>query len=197
MSDWVLDICAGLGGFSEGFILDPNWEVVRVENNPLLKDVPNTQLLDVLEWIDWLPEMISKRGRPALILASPPCLEFSTARTWAQGRVPDPDMSIVEAIWDIIDFAKPPHWIVENVAGASPHFLVYFGRHKQKIGPFLFWGVFPHIIVPQGFKHSKAEQDVWSSDPLRANKKAKIPLEISNGILDGLASQTSLFQNWG
>lgn len=197
MSQWVLDLCSGLGGFSEAFVKDPSWEVVRIENNPILAHVEHTEILDVLEWIDWLPAMVSSRGRPSLVLASPPCLEFSTARTWAQGRVMDPNMEIVQAVWDIIDYAKPPYWIVENVAGACPHFMVYFNRHKQKIGPFFFWGSFPHISVPQGFKHSKVDNDTWSTDPLRANKKALIPIEISNGILDGLASQTSLYQEWG
>ena len=195
---WALDLCSGLGGFSEAFVIDPAWQVVRIENNPLLESVPHTQLGSVLEWIDWLPELIEQMGgRPEVIVASPPCLEFSTARTWAQGRVNDPDMSIVEAVFEIVDFAKPNFWIVENVAGACPHFLVYFGRFKQKIGPFFFWGAYPHIEVPNVFNHTKASQDVWSSDPLRANKKGKIPLEISDGLLQSVCSQTTLFKEWG
>lgn len=192
MTDWILDLCSGLGGASEAFVKDPHWTVVRIENNPKLEDVPHTWLLDILNWIDWLPEVISELGRPTAIWASPPCLEFSTARTWEQGRTNDPDMSIVEAVFDIVEYAKPRFWIVENVAGACPHFLPYFGHFQQKIGPFFLWGAYPYISVPEGFTHSKAAQDVWSSDPLRANKKAYIPRSISEGFLDAICSQTKL-----
>jgi len=37
----VLDLCSGLGGFSEAF-LTAGHDVLRIENNPLLADVPNT-----------------------------------------------------------------------------------------------------------------------------------------------------------
>tara|TARA_Y100000593_G_scaffold5110_1_gene10022 strand:- start:99 stop:713 length:615 start_codon:yes stop_codon:yes gene_type:complete len=193
---WVLDLCSGLGGWTQGFIED--FLVVRVDNNPLLQDVEFTADYDVLQWMDWLDDMIEYMGcTPFLITASPPCLEFSTARTWAQGRVDmDPCMKILEACIDIIDRCQPDFWIIENVRGACGHFLPYLGRHKQHIGPFYFWGKFPHISVPQDFKHTKAGADVWSTDPLRANKKALIPIEISNGLLDGICSQRTLYQEW-
>ena len=35
----VLDLFSGMGGFSEAFLLAGD-EVVRVENNPLLSEVP-------------------------------------------------------------------------------------------------------------------------------------------------------------
>ena len=43
----VLDLFSGLGGFSEAFLLAGD-EVVRVENNPLLSEVPATTQQDVL-----------------------------------------------------------------------------------------------------------------------------------------------------
>ena len=41
---WVLDLCSGLGGASEAFVNHPHWEVIRIENNELLADVPHTRL---------------------------------------------------------------------------------------------------------------------------------------------------------
>jgi site-specific DNA-cytosine methylase len=79
MTDWILDLCSGLGGASEAFVKDPHWEVVRIENNPKLGIIPHTEILDVMQWIDWLPALLSEKGRPTVIWASPPCLEFSQA----------------------------------------------------------------------------------------------------------------------
>ncbi len=192
---WVLDLCAGLGGWTEGFIDD--FLVVRVEINPLLQDVDFTVDYDVLEWMDWLDDLIEYMGCPPfLITASPPCEDFSTAKNWRHGRTNDPCMTILEACIDIIDRCNPPFWVIENVRGACVHFMPYIGKHRQTIGPFYLWGQFPHISVPQGFTHTKAGADVWSSDPLRANKKAKIPIEVSNGLLDAICAQRTLYQNW-
>ena len=70
-----LDLCSGFGGASEAFANTPHWEVIRIENNPELSQVPHTRLLDVEHWLDWLPGLISEMGsRPAVIWASPPCL---------------------------------------------------------------------------------------------------------------------------
>ena len=49
----VLDLFSGMGGFSEAFLLAGD-EVVRVENNPLLSEVPRTSMEDVLAMRDRL-----------------------------------------------------------------------------------------------------------------------------------------------
>ena len=77
----VLDLFSGLGGFSEAFLRSGD-EVVRVENNPLLSEVPNTSIEDVRAMRDRLLEF-KQSGQPIrsidLVVASPPCLEFSMA----------------------------------------------------------------------------------------------------------------------
>lgn len=195
---WILDLCSGLGGASEAFIQNPAWEVVRIENNHVLQGVPETRLCSVLEWLDWLPELISEKGRPCVVWASPPCLEFSRA-FYAPGPTArregvnfEPDMTIVEACIDIIQFSQPTFWVIENVAGASPHFMPELGEHQQKVGPFLLWGRFPRLLLPQGWRHSKTDGDTWSTDPLRSNRRALIPLEVSNAFMDAIAQQSTL-----
>ena len=75
---WVLSLCSGLGGQCEAFVQHPLWEVVRIENNPILADVPHTRLLDVNHWLDWLPGLVLEMGcNPSLIIAAPDCTEFS------------------------------------------------------------------------------------------------------------------------
>ena len=197
---WCLDLCSGLGGFSEAFVSDPTWGVIRIENNPQLADVPHTRLLDVNHWLDWLPALIAENGKPDIVLARPPCLEFSMAyaapgpTAAREGLTFEPDMEIAESISDIVDYCKPTYFIVENVRGAIPHFLVHFNRWKQRISSFYLWGNFPYLQLPEDFEHSKADGDTWSDDPLRANKRALIPLEVSESILDAISQQTTLFQ---
>ena len=43
----VIDLCSGLGGFSQAF-LDGGHNVIRVDNNPKFQEVPNTILEDIL-----------------------------------------------------------------------------------------------------------------------------------------------------
>ena len=98
---------------------DDDYHVIRIENNPLLADVPNSFDLDVLEWVDWIHAIPSVD----ILLMSPPCLEFSMAynapRADAQraGEYYEPNMEVVEACLDIKDHLKPKFWILENVAG--------------------------------------------------------------------------------
>ena len=198
---WVLDICSGLGGASEAFANDPHYEVIRIENNPILADVPHTRLLDINGWLDWLPDMISEYGRPYLVIAAPPCREFSRAfnapgpSAERLGLRFEPDMRLLEACIDIIEFCQPRYHIIENVAGAINHFNVYLGNYRQHVGPFFLWGSFPHLVLPDDFHHSKYDNDTWSTDPLRSNKKAKWPLEVSEALLQGVHWQQTL-EDW-
>jgi site-specific DNA-cytosine methylase len=72
----VLDLFSGLGGASEAF-LTAGHDVVRIENNPLLSEVPNTQSMCVFELRDFLEANHETQNcdkeQIDLIWASPPC----------------------------------------------------------------------------------------------------------------------------
>ena len=196
---WVLDLCSGYGGASEAFANHPHWEVIRIENNELLADVPHTRLLEVQHWLDWLPGIILEMGgNPDLIIAGPPCTQFSNAylspRSIArrEGIPYEPSTDLVEDCIEIIEYCNPPYWLIENVSGAVSDLKVHLGDYKQKVGPFFLWGKFPHISLQPNWTHSKYNNDTWSSDPLRANKRAKWPLEVSESLLDSVMTQSSL-----
>lgn len=184
-----MDLCSGLGGASEAFIRDDKWHVIRVENNPLLQAVPFTLQCDVLNWMDWIDTL------PTIdvIWASPPCTEFSLAYNSPKslaaraGLEHEPDMSILLACLDIIDYLKPKSWVVENVAGAIKKFDKMMGHYRQHISSFFLWGVFPQIIV--NTTHKKTDINPGGSDPLRSNKRAKIPFEVSLAFLRALEEQ--------
>ena len=123
----VLDLFSGLGGFSEAFVQAGD-EVLRVENNPLLEEVPHTTLQNVIEMRDRLRQF-ELEGQPIreydVLLASPPCYDFSLAYSAPQaiasreGEYDDyePDTTLVEAVMDIIRITKPRYWAIEIVTG--------------------------------------------------------------------------------
>lgn len=202
--NWVLDLFSGLGGASEAFAKHPEWRVVRIENNEKLTSVQHTRILDVTEWMDWLPLLIDEMGGPPMVVwASPECKFFSQGfhapgpAAKRAGQHYDPPMEQVQAIWDILEFLKdtyrmPRFWCVENVVGSRGYFSPYFGRPVQKIGPMVLYGDFPQICGLENFKPKKKQNISGSKDPLRYNKRSLIPIEVSEAFLDACHSQSSL-----
>ena len=72
----MLDLCAGFGGQSEAF-RQGGWEVMRLDNNPLLSEVENMEIFDIYnEALDdlWLSDV-----HVEYVHAGPTCREFSLA----------------------------------------------------------------------------------------------------------------------
>jgi hypothetical protein len=189
----MLDLCSGLGGASEAFLL-AGWDVVRIENNPLLSDVPNTEIRDILE----LREPYHFGEPFDLIWASPPCREFSNAyhapgpKAKREGKAFEPDLRILNKCIEIIEYLEPKDWVIENVAGAIKIFTESLGPPRQIVGPFFLWGIFPFLEMNGNWSHSKEDGAPWSTDPLRSNKRGKIPLEVSTQLLRSLTQQKKI-----
>ena len=200
-----IDLCSGLGGASEAFIHNPEWIVFRFENNPILFEaVPRTFEADVLSWMDWLPQWCKENLAnvdEVVIWASPPCRAFSEGYNGPKsvaaraGDDYEPDMRIFQACLDIIEFITPNYWILENVKGSIEFFTPEIGKWKQRIFSFYLWGNFPHVDIDPYATHFKSEQDVHSQNPLRANLKAKVPIEISQALMKSIDNFTTL-DNW-
>ena len=200
-----LDLCAGLGGFSEAFLRSPHWEVMRIDNNPLLSEVENMSIMCIFEFRDVLHDMIQRGYKPDkvdLVVASPPCLEFSTgfssprSQASRDGTLDEykPNMDIVLACKEIIDMLKPTYFIIENVRGAVRYFKPYLGNFRQSFDSrWYFWGNFPTLrgVIVENLPE-KRNLDTWSSDPLRMNKKSVIPLEISTALKQAVEEQRTL-----
>jgi hypothetical protein len=192
------DLCSGLGGASEAFVRDGGWKVIRIENNPMLSGVEDTLMLDILEWRGWVDELILEHGVPDFIWASPPCTEFSRAfsapapTAQRRGEEFEPCLDLVYAIQDLLYRVRPRYFVVENVRGAIPYFDDIFGPYSQRIESFYLWGRFPALWMEPSFSHSKYENDTWSDDPLRANKRGYVPIEISRAVLKSVETQTTL-----
>ena len=195
----VLDLFSGLGGFSEAFLRAGD-EVVRVENNPLLSEVPNTSIEDVKDMRDRLFEF-KKSGQPIrkidVVLASPPCLEFSLAYSAPRGVARrnneefEPNLELVEITLEIIKIIQPKYWVIENVIGSARYFETLGLIPHQIHNNCIFYGKFPKFETPS--MPTKKSKDSWHGDPFRMNKRALIPLELSKSLRKSLVEQTSLY----
>lgn len=185
----MLDLFSGLKGASQAFDLDDNWEVVTVDINPELNpdicvDIEDLWLTD--EFKSW------KVGEFDLIWASPPCIEFFKVRApWFDEYGNEPSLELVEAAKAIIDILKPKHWIIENTKSGSNYIKKILGKPRQINECFYFWGNYPKFDAYVDPRH-KTNNDVGSRDPLRSNKRAKIPLEISRALKDVIENQKTL-----
>ena len=201
MKKHFLDLFSGLGGASEAFVSDDNWTVLRIDNNPLLGGVPFTVIDDVKSVLSRLPrERAMEWPKLDCIWASPPCVDFSggfnspksiAARNGKLGEY-QPDMQLLTTAIDIIEIVQPKYWVIENVVGSIRYFKPILGEPRQIIGPYVLWGNFPMLSVDKGGLKSKKDKDVWSSNPLRANYKAKVDFAISAGLKDAIEKQTCI-----
>lgn len=187
----MVDLYSGLGGTSEAFVDDPGWRVIRVENNEALSFVPHTRIADA----SWALNLLADE-RIEYIHASPPCIDFSQAfeapgpRAKREGVDFQPDLSEVLKAKRIIDHLAPKYWTLENVVGAIKWISPILGPPMQILGPFVLWGNIPPLILPDGFSHTKRDADTGSHDPLRSNRRALVPIEISAALLQAVELPT-------
>ena len=190
----MIDLCSGLGGASEAFV-QAGWEVLRIDNNPLMSGVPHTKIMDIFVFEEWVEDNLPKLPSPELIWFSPPCNDFSTAygspRSIAQreGKEWNPSLEILQAGLRIIKMLQPKYWVVENVRGAIKFFEDDLGAPNQINDAYVLWGKFPGF-QPKPFP-SKKEKDSRHS-PIRSNLKAKIPIELSESLLEAIEWQKSI-----
>ena len=194
MKPMMLDLFAGFGGQSQAF-LNAKWDVLRIDNNPLLQDVERMIIMDVVKCTPF-----NLCGHPIeYVHASPPCLEFSTAYDAPRARafragITDyqPDLTLVLEAIRIIKQLKPRYWSIENVKGAIKYLKPILGEPQLIVGAWVYWGNFPRFDPSKLELPNKSEQDKRHS-PLRANHRAHIPLNVSSAFLDAITDQKSLF----
>lgn len=199
----ILDLFSGLGGASEAFERCPDWFVTRVDDFPLVQHIPNTICVNLLNDFEVQDFVTNHHLFPKVIWASPPCTDFSTAYNAPKSKKArgekgydkwEPDFRLLKITLELIKHYKPTFWIIENVKGAIKDFEPYLGPPTQIIGSQVLWGNFPFIQMPVGYKKNKSDGDSWSTDPLRKNKRAKIPYEISMGLKIAIEEQRTLLE---
>lgn len=201
MNHTMLDLFSGLGGASEA-MLNNGWEVKRIENNPALALVPNTEIMnvyDVGQLLDLGISMGNIPTQPTLVWASPPCTDFSDGYNSPKSKAgrdgihyyPHDAIELVKETKRIIDIIQPKYWIIENVRGAIPFLEKILGKPVMIIDSIVLWGRFPKWSMEPGYKHIK-DDSAWSDDPMRANKRALIPYAVSDACRQSIEDTRTL-----
>jgi len=195
MNKRMIDLCSGLGGASEAFV-QAGWEVLRIDNAPLMSGVPHTKHMCIFDFEEWVEDNIAILPSPTLIWFSPPCLEFSTGfnapgpEAQRAGKEFHPSMDLLECGMRIIKLLQPKYFVIENVRGAIKYFEPLLGAPNQINDAYVLWGRFPGFC-PADFI-TKAGKDSRHS-PIRSNLRAKVPIEISQALLEAIETQKSIF----
>ena len=172
MKPLLIDLCCGLGGWARGF-LDTGWEVIGFDVEPL--PYPGQLVLQDVRTMD------GRRFRNAsLIVASPPCQEFSRMdMPWTRAKNPlPPDLSLAEACFRIAREADVP-LVLENVRGAQK----YLGRAVWRYGSQYLWGDGVPLLRPCGILRTRDKE--WLSPcPDRHRLRSLIPYPLARFIAE-------------
>lgn len=160
MGRLMLDLCSGLGGANVAF-RERGWQVVTIDNDPL--HAPD--ICTDLRTFSW------DGPRPDLLWASPPCDEFSReSMPWCRTGIP-PDLSLVQAVFRLVEEIRPRFWILENVRGAKR----FLGPPYLRFGAVYLWGQFPLVLC----------NPLWWKEKLPSSAhqaRAKIPYDLSHAL---------------
>ena len=166
----VLDLFSGLGGFSQAF-KDRGHQVTTIDINKEFNP-------DICKDIMKLTKKDFKGYNCDIVLASPPCIEFSKScmpKSWKSVQKGcNPDTLLLQKTLKIIYWIDPKYWVIENVGGARPYFYPFLGKPVKKIGSRYLWGNFPIIDV-------KPHYGKWKLPPSddRSALRSLIPYGLS------------------
>lgn len=192
MRPLAIDLCCGLGGWTEG-LLEEGWrvvgfDIVRPKTFPIGARFVQ-QDVGTISGERW-------RGRVSLVVASPPCTEFSQCWDFVKHRIPDPvgGMIAVRHCFRIAKECGAP-LVLENVRGAQRFFRDEFGTPTWHVGPYYFWG---DLLVLQPY--GSFRKGIWNTNRDRTGARrwnrenraatyvrdpavrARIPREIARAV---------------
>jgi hypothetical protein len=186
----AIDLCCGLGGWADGLLVE-GWRVVGFDLvRPASFPAGARFVQQDVRTISGVPF----RGRVDLIVASPPCSEFTQVWSFAQPRPRDlaGGLDLVRHCVRIAREAGAP-FVLENVRGARPYFAPEWGAPTWHVGPYYFWGDAP-TLRPMG-RFQKGIWGVGAAGAVRWQRhglartyrrdkaeRAKIPIEIARAV---------------
>ena len=183
----ALDICSGLGGWSDGLAIE-GFEVLGVEILPRIAKLYKHPVI-VSDFCDLDPNEFKGYD---LIVGSPPCRDFTAGSDawWKVKKDPMRGLRLIKAFFNFVEVAEPKYWLMENIRGASKHVDVKpRGVFKLSRTMFrCFWGNYPSFLMPLDYaKPLMGEIDNvgWSTSDegkLRQWEKARIPLPVSRAL---------------
>jgi len=198
----VLDLFAGLGGFSQAFEASDRWNVTTVDIEERFETDIQADVLDLRPGD--LPDA-------DVILASPPCTFFSTAGnhdSWDGERPTSAgareSIALVYHTLGLIHAINPDYWLLENPRGRLRWFLgkptgtvTYCQYGTEYMKPTDLWGRHPPGL---SYKSCSAGADCHVSNtendgteaiqsmPPGVDERAKVPAELSQSIREAIES---------
>lgn len=167
----ALDLCCGYGGWAEG-LLAAGWQVLGVDSEPMPYPGPM-----IIADVRTLPGA-ALPGPFDLVIASPPCLEFSR---WDQpffdkAKLAPPDLSLWRACERIARALRAP-LVIENVRGAQR----WMGRAAWSWDGCYLWGDGVPVLRPVGCSRLTGRKRYGPKDP---RLRAKVPFELARWVAD-------------
>ncbi len=177
----IVELCCGLGGWSRGFYEIAPHNVVCHGIDVMDYGYP-FRFIEA-DLFDWEPPSNLKVD---VVVASPPCRDFSKALFFAYGTQKEHEgLDLVQRIQYLVRKMNPKYWLIENVPHLAdfigpPKEIVYYGKtsnHKQAY----LWGNFPSIpMFDQDFDF---KTDNFGNSDIR---RAEIPLPFSKAVAKGI-----------
>ena len=178
----AIDLFCGLGGWTKGFLLEGyevhGFDIVRHPGYPGIFHEADVRVLARVVLERHLSGWYGLIKRAAVVLASPPCDDYSR---WDQPwpnvvkNRKDPDRDLWRAAEEIARITSVP-LILENVRGAQK----FHGVARWHFGKQYLWGDVP-ALMPKVFGQNAGRQKQSLSSSRKA-ERAEIPLELAQHI---------------
>jgi len=208
----VLDLFAGLGGFSAAFEDSERWEVTTVEIEERFDPDIRADVMDLRP---------ADLPRADVVVASPPCTDFSMAASRYEKIVdgePRTDsaresVALVYHTLGLIHGLSPDYWFLENPRGYLRQFIgdpvatvTYCQYGEDYMKPTDLWGDHPFGMTYRScsegagchaYNTDGAHGGLGNCDAIgdTAAERSKVPYELSEAILkavEGRSEQTTL-----
>jgi len=187
----VLDLCCGTFGFSQGFI-ERGDVVLGVDSDPELTAPSGAELL--IRDVKTL--RADELGAFDVVLAGPPCPEFSAMRhanPRLRGKPPSPEaFARVEACFRLARDLEARWWAVENVRGAIRWWRPIYGEPTHKLGAWYLWASLPPIVFPE-MPHKLGSRAISKAGRGRVNdlgksgrERSRTPVELAEALASGV-----------
>ena len=182
-----IDLCSGLKGSSKAFV-DAGWRVITVDVEPKFAPVIVADVRRLLEDSDFMAL------KPEVILTSPPCTRLSRVDDWPLPGIYE-GLSVAGACLEIVARMRPRFWALENPQESMLRWFIGAPTKRLRLNSFGYrtvkrtglWGNVPLGLIndspkvnPKGVK--------WENGPHSSAIRAKMPLGLSQAILEAVES---------
>lgn len=175
----VLELCCGFGSWSDA-LAELGCKCTGVD----IRDLGYKHRFIKQDVYDFEPDEDYD-----IVIASPPCTEFSIAKYYAYGTQKEHEgLDIVQRVQYLIGKIKPKYWLMENVRHLSdfigpPHDIVRYGRRKGYKEAYL-WGNFPKLPMLDSQIQYRSD-NFGNSDPRRALIPKPLAKAVARVMING------------